>query len=164
MTANRALRRAAAPNVFEAFRTLVYAHGVDRLAPLMGLKVGTLYNKADADDASHHQPTLRDVLLATQISGDMRVVDALCESLGSARFDCAQFETTSDEALLELLADLGTETGEFHRALAEGLRARSFTEQQLRSIRGEAFDIVSALMVLVRRLEDYVDEQPRPLA
>lgn len=163
MTANRALRRAAAPNVFEAFRQVVYGYGVDRLAPLMGLKVGTLYNKADADDASHHQPTLRDVLLATQITGDMRVVDALCESLGSARFDCAQFEGTSDMDLLELLADLGSETGEFHRALADGLAAKRFSPQALASIRGEAFDIVSALMVLVQRLEDYVDDRP-PLA
>lgn len=158
MTANRALRRATAPNVFEAFRQLVYAYGPDKLAPLMGLRIGTLYNKADADDDSHNQPTLRDVLLATQITGDMRVLDALNETFGRAAYDCAQHDHTSDEALLQLLADLGSETGEFHRALAEGLRARRFSLDALRAIRGEAFDIVSALMVLVSRLEAYVDD------
>ena len=63
-------RRGAAPNVFEAFRETVYRHGVEKLAPLIGLRPGTLYNKADADDESHNQPTLRDVVLLTQITRD----------------------------------------------------------------------------------------------
>ena len=50
MPANRAARRGTGGNVFEAFRAAVYAHGVERLAPLMGLRPGTLYNKADAGD------------------------------------------------------------------------------------------------------------------
>lgn len=161
MTANRALRRAMAPNVFEAFRQLVYAYGPEKLAPLMGLRVGTLYNKADADDESHNQPTLRDVLLASQITGDMRVLDALDETFGRAAYDCAQHLDTSDEDLLKLLTDLGSETGEFHRALSLGLRERRFSVNTLRAIRGEAFDIVSALMVLVHRLEAYVDDAPQ---
>ena len=150
-----------APNVFEAFRQLVYAYGPEKLAPLMGLRVGTLYNKADADDESHNQPTLRDVLLASQITGDMRVLDALDETFGRAAYDCAQHLDTSDEDLLKLLTDLGSETGEFHRALSLGLRERRFSVNTLRAIRGEAFDIVSALMVLVHRLEAYVDDAPQ---
>lgn len=158
MTANRALLRAAAPNVFEAFRELVYAADPAKLAPRMGLKVGTLYNKADADDTSHHQPTLRDVVLATQATGNTVVVQALAETFGLATFDCARLEDTSDEDLLLLLTRLGSETGDFHRALQEGLQARRFTPEALRVIRGEAFDMVSALMTLVHRLEGYLDE------
>jgi hypothetical protein len=158
MARNNALRRRLAPDVFQAFREVVYMAGVERLAPLMGYRPGTLYNKADASDDSHNQPTLRDVLLVTQITGDMRVLDALCETFGRAAYDCASHEGTSDEALLELLANLGAESGEFHRELASGLKERRFTEAQLRRIRGEAFDVVSALMTLVHRLEGYVDE------
>lgn len=157
MTRNHALRRRLAPDVFKAFRELVYLHGVERLAPLMGYRPGTLYNKADASDDSHNQPTLRDVLLVTQITGDMRVLDALDETFGRAAYDCASNETTSDEALLELLANLGAESGQFHSELAAGLKQRRFSEEQLGRIRGEAFDMVSALMVLVHRLEGYVD-------
>jgi hypothetical protein len=158
MARNNALRRRLAPDVFQAFREVVYMAGVERLAPLMGYRPGTLYNKADASDDSHNQPTLRDVLLVTQITGDMRVLDALCETFGRAAYDCASHEGTSDDALLELLANLGAESGEFHRELASGLKERRFTEAQLRRIRGEAFDVVSALMTLVHRLEGYVDE------
>lgn len=53
---------------FEAFRQLAYTFGVAELAQHMGLKPGTLYNKADADEETHHQPTLRDVVLATRLT------------------------------------------------------------------------------------------------
>lgn len=157
MAAKHALRRAVAPNVFEAFRDLVYAHGVPDLAGQIGMVPGVLYNKAAAGDDTQHQPTLRDVLLATTVTGDMRVVEALAETFGRATFDCASLSHTSDEALLELVTNLAAENGDFHRELAEGLRAQSFTPAALGRIRGEAFDLVSALMTLVRRLEDLVD-------
>lgn len=158
MPRNHAARRSFAPCVFQSFRELVYSHGVERLAPLMGIRPGTLYNKADAGDDNHNQPTLRDVVLATQATGDMRVVDALNETFGRAAYDCARYETTSDEDLLQLLANLGAESGDFHRALAQGLKQRRFSEAEMGAIRGEAFEMVSALMVLVKRLEAYVDE------
>lgn len=158
MSRNHALRRHVGPDVFEAFRELVLGHGVQVLAPRMGLRPGTLYNKADAGDDTHNQPTLRDVVLVTQLTGDMRVLEALNELFGRASYDCAQHEGATDEALLDLLANLGAESGDFHRELAAGLREQRFTAAALGRIRGEAFDIVSALMVLVRRLEDYVDE------
>jgi hypothetical protein len=158
MSAKHALRRAMAPNVFEAFRELVHAHDVPTLAARMGMQPGTLYNKAAAGDETHHQPTLRDVLLATTATGDLRVVQALAQTFGLATYDCASHATASDEALLELLTSLASQNGEFHRALGDALRLRRFSEGALRAIRGEAYDIVSALMTLVQRLEDYVDD------
>jgi hypothetical protein len=143
---------------FEAFRDLCYLYGVPKLAGEMGTKPGTLYNKADADDNSHNQPTLRDVVLATRLSGDMRVLDALEEMFGRAAFDVSNMAHKSDQALLELIACLGKESGEFHGALHSALLQRKFTPSELTRIRGEAFDIVGALMTVVARLEGLVDE------
>lgn len=146
-------------NPFEAFRTLVYRHGVADLAPLMGMKTGTLYNKADADLESHAQPTLRDVVLATQLTGDLRVVDALNERFGRAAFDLRSQQTVSDAALLELIARLGAENGDFHRAMYEALVQHRFTPEGMARIRAEAYDVAAALMTLVHRLEGLVDGQ-----
>lgn len=145
-------------NVFEAFRQLAYAHGVPELAKAMGIKPGTLYNKADADEETHHQPTLRDIVLATELTADMRVLDALDEQFGRAAFDVRPMAHVSDEALLELLTRLGSETGEFHAALHMALIDKKFTPLVLHQVRAEAFDMVSALMTLVHRLEGLVDE------
>lgn len=143
---------------FEAFRQLVYTAGVPELAVQMGLKPGTLYNKADADEETHHQPSLRDVVLATRLTGDMRVVDALNEHFGRAAFDVTPHMGLSDEALLELFLTLGKEVGEFHGVSRSALLDRNFNRQSMNVIRAEAFDMVSALMTLVNRLEGLLDE------
>jgi regulatory protein CII len=151
-----ALEQPATP--FEAFRDLCYVYGVPKLAGEMGMKPGTLYNKADADDDSHNQPNLRDVVLATRLSGDMRVLDALEQMFGRAAFDVSNMAMKSDEALLELITCLGKESGEFHGALHRALLQRKFTPADLGRIQAEAFDMVSALMTVLSRLEGLVDD------
>ena len=87
------------------------------------------------------------------------MVDALAETFGLATFDAHAYTDTSDEALLELVTKLGRESGEFHGAVHDALKARRFEPQQMRLIRAEALDMVSALMTLLSRLESYVDAQ-----
>ena len=89
------------------------------------------------------------------------MVDALNETFGRAAFDCLSMGGASDEELLQLLAKLGKENGEFHAALADGLSDRLFSRERMDALRREALDVVSALMTLLRRLETYVDEGPR---
>lgn len=144
-------------NAFEAFRQLAYTHGVVELATQMGLKPGTLYNKADADEDTHHQPTLRDVILATRMTGDMRVLDALNESFGRAAFDISNMDDRSDDALLELFTDYGSENGEFCQALGAALRGKRFTADAYVLIESEAMDVIAALMTIVTRVKGLVD-------
>lgn len=145
-------------NPFEAFRQLVYLHDVKNLAAHLGMKLGTLYNKADADVHSHNQPTLRDVVALTQLTGDFRVLDALNEMFGRAAFDVSPHVQVSDSALLELLTTLGIENGDFHKALHDALVDGKFSKAELQAIRGAAFDMVSALMTAVHRAEGLLDE------
>ena len=160
-----ALQRRHALDVFEAFHQAVILSGdVPGLAARMGVRPGTLYNKAEAGDDSHNQPTLRDVVLVTEITGDMRVVQALAATFGLATFDTTAQAQATDEELLTLLADMGAETGQFHAALAEGLRKQRFSLAQMAHIRREAMDVVAALMTVLPRLEDYVDDAAQPQA
>ncbi|MGE0350933.1 phage regulatory CII family protein [Hydrogenophaga sp.] len=147
-----------AANPFEAFRNVVYLHDVPTLASDMGMRPGTLYNKADADHDSHNQPTLRDVVMVTRLSGDMRILDALNEMFNRAAFDVAPYACASDAALLELITKMGVESGEFHAAVRQALLAKKFTAPDLQRIREEAFDLVGALMTLVARVEGLLDE------
>jgi len=145
-------------NPFEAFRQLCYSAGVVELAQQMGLKPGTLYNKADSDEDTHHQPSLRDVVLATRLTNDMRVLDALNKHFGRAAFDITQMGHLSDDALLDLMCSLGTETGEFYAAMRDGLADKRFTAQDYVLAEAEAFHMVSALMTLLGRLKGLIDE------
>lgn len=143
---------------YEAFRKLVYSHGVPHMARVLALKTGSLYNKADSDIESPAQPTLRDLILSASSTDDYTVLDALDEMFGRVAFDTRGHEQKSDGALLELVTELGRENGEFHTALHDALLSKKFNTQQLNLIRAEAFDMVRALMTLVHRVEGLVDE------
>lgn len=160
MKTKRAMGKAGPASVMQAFRELVYMgkDDVPQLAEFLGYRVGTLYNKADGGDEAHHKPTVLDLIRVTTYRQDLRAIHALAAMFDLACFDVAQFDCTSDEDLLALLTRLGAENGEFHNALHKGLAARRFSREAARQIRAEAFDVVTALMTLLRRLEDLVDD------
>lgn len=143
---------------FEAFRVVCATYGVKEMAERIGIKPGTLWNKCDADVESHHQPTLRDVIAVTRESGDMRVLDSL-----NRLFDRASYDVTpgaaSDEALLELLCKVGSDSGALHSAVGVALSDGHFSQQNLLDVRAEAFDLVSSVLCFVQRLEGLVDDK-----
>lgn len=160
MTARRpsALVKAAASNEvpvspFEAFRLVVYTHGVEQLAGRLGMNRGTLYNKADADVESHAQPTLRDVIAVTRETGDTRVLDSLDRLFSRVAVDMTPHAPASDEALLDLLCRVGTEQGAMFSALHAALQDGNFSHEEVARVRAEAFDLVSAVLAFVQRLE-----------
>jgi hypothetical protein len=142
----------------EAFREVVYGFGVKALAAQLVMKPGTLYNKADADGDSHHQPTLRDVIAVTQITGDCRILDSLDRMFNRAAYDVTQGIEVSDAALLELLCRVGSENGAMQKALNDGLSDGRFTREELAAVKGEAFDLITAVLTFVHRLEGLVDD------
>ena len=142
---------------FDAFRAVATAYGVKDLAERLSMKPGTLWNKVDADVESHHQPTLRDVIAVTRETRDMRILDSL-----NRLFDRAAYDVTpgaaSDAALLELLCNVGSDSGELHAAVARALKDGRFSVAELQCVRTEALDLVSAVLAFVQRLEGLVDE------
>ena len=142
---------------FEAFRLVCATYGVKEMAERTGMKPGTLWNKCDADVESHHQPTLRDVIAVTRESGDLRVLDSLNRLFDRASYDAAP-GVASDEALLELLCTVGSDSGHLHAAVARALGDGRFTPQDLADVRTEAFDLVASVLCFVQRLEGLVDD------
>ncbi len=149
---------AVASNPQLAFRDVAYRFGVKDLAALMVMKVGTLYNKCDADEDSHNQPTLRDVVRVTQLTGDTSILDSLDRMFNRAAYDVTPGLAVSDEAILELLCKVSSEHGDIHRALAKSLAKKRFDRQDLQGVRAEVFELVTAVLTFLQRLEGLVDE------
>ena len=53
---------------------------------------------------------------------------------------------------------MGGENGEMHKALSTALADSQFTRADLRLVRAEAYDLVTAVLNLVQRLEGLVDD------
>lgn len=145
------------PSPQDAFRAVVRQFGVEAMAAELLMVEGTLHNKCNADEDSHHKPTLQDVVNVTRVSGDKRILESL-----DRMFDRAGYELSagpvSDEALLELLARVGSESGAMHHALLSGLQDKRFSLADLQLVRGEAFDLINAVLNFMQRLEGLVDD------
>jgi hypothetical protein len=142
----------------EAFRIVVHEFGVKKLAEILLMKPGTLYNKADADAGSHHQPTLRDIVDVTRATGDCRVLDSLDRLFNRAAYDLTPGMYVSDEALLELLCRVNSDNGAMHRTLKSGLEDGRFTREELSAVRSEAFELITSVLTFLHRLEGMVDD------
>lgn len=149
---------AAASNPQQAFRDLVYRFGVKDMAAKLVMKVGTLYNKCEADQDSYNQPTLRDLVMVTQISADTSVLDSLDQMFNRAAYDVTPGLPVSDQAILELLCKVGSEHGDIHKAVGKALANTRFTAKDLRAVRSEVFELVTAVLAFLQRLEGLVDD------
>lgn len=150
--------RAAVPeNPQDAFRQVVYSFGVTELASQLMMNVGTLHNKCNADDDSHHKPTLRDVVNVTRATGDTRILESLDRMFGRAGYDVAP-GPVCDVALMELLCKVGSEQGAMHQAVLAGLQDERFTNVEMQAVRAEAFDVINAILSFVQRMEGLVDD------
>ncbi|MBI5922554.1 MAG: phage regulatory CII family protein [Betaproteobacteria bacterium] len=69
-------------DVLDAVYQFVRRHKAEWLSKKTGTPAGTIWNKANPHDTSHHKPTLSDVLVWSQIAGDYSIVQSLCRALG----------------------------------------------------------------------------------
>lgn len=143
---------------FEAFRLAVYRFGVVELAAELGYRPGTLYNKADADADSHAQPTLRDVVQVTRLTGDHSILDSLDRMFGRAAYDLDPDLPLSDEALLELLCHVGREQGELFGAVTKALEDKRMSRRDVEMVRIEAHELICAVLAFTHRMEGLCDE------
>lgn len=142
-----------AESPYEAFKRLAYTFGVDELSQLMGCKKGTLYNKADADIETAHQPNLHDVIVITRATGDFSVIEALERQFGRVGYSCTEGGASNDAALLELICTVGSKNGKMHQALSAALEDGNFEDAEIDQVLHECFDLVQATLCFAQRIK-----------
>lgn len=105
----------------DAFYRVVHDHGVEKLAGKMGLSPGVLYNKANPSDEHGNKPTLADGVVASVVSGDDRIAQAFCHTLGGIFVRLPDLSGLTTDALVLHLTEIGAEGGDFYRAIHEAL-------------------------------------------
>lgn len=145
-------------DVNDAVYRTVHDFGVERLAALTGTPAGTIYNKANQHDSSHHKPTLADAVIWQVLSSDFRILQAMGRALGHVCVRVPDVAQASDQALLELVAKVGAEEGAFFRAIQEGLADRRFTRGEFLRIRRDGFTAIAAIVEASARIEGLIDD------
>ena len=135
------------------YRTVHNGHprGAVGLAPLVGMKSGTLNNKADP--AHDSELTLRESLPIMRTTFDYQVLATLATAVDHAVIPLGDFSTTSDSELLDLYAKyhakVGSAAGTVSQALADG----KITRAEVREVRRAFICAARANLAFVARLE-----------
>jgi len=147
-------------DVFDAFNRVVhdYPEGVAKLASRMAMSPGVLYNKANNNESAHHKPTLGDAVLASLATNDHRILHAFASTVGEVCFPLPDLSKVSDSALLELVANIGAEGGDFYRAINEGLAENGYTRREHARVKAESHEFIAAICEAVARLEGLIDD------
>lgn len=117
--------RAAIPkDVQDAFYRVVHDFGVEKLAGMMGMSPGVLYNKANSNqnENNHNKPTLADCVIVTHLTGDKRIAQAFAHSVGGVFYQLPDLSQISSDALLLHILSIETEGGDFYLAVSDALK------------------------------------------
>jgi len=135
-----------------------YPGGAQSLAPRIGIASPRVLDNKVNPNSAHHKLTLDEAVAATDMSGDLRVLQAWaahCGQLLVPVFD----GLASDEALLDtyttLIRELGEFSGVFHDAIADG----EITRREFDLMKAELHDFFTAGESLLLRAEQLVVDQ-----
>lgn len=150
-----------ATNVLEAFREscFKYPDGVPELAALLGMSPAMLYNKANANDASH-PPTLADAVQVIRETGNPLIAQAMAHVANGAFLPLDRSGGTSNDEMLLMVARWMREQGRFFEHFDSALLDGEITAKERHELTLQAHRVVTACLDLVARIES--SERGRP--
>lgn len=119
--------------------------GIPAVAAKIGMKPGVLYNKLQGDETSYHRLHVQDLQLVVIVTGDLRPLQALARTLNCVCIPVPDMTHLSDAALIELLARVSEEGGDYHRALRRALEKGGIDAKELALLTREKFEWVGAI-------------------
>lgn len=146
-------------DVQDAFYRVVHDFGVEKLAGMMGMSPGVLYNKANANDSSHHKPSMADCIVITHLTGDKRIVQAFAHSAGGLFHQLPDLSKLSTDALLMQILKIEHEGGDFYLAINESLELdNKISGAEYVRIEHEAHEFLAAIFEGLARLKEMSGE------
>ena len=138
---------AAARAICEQFDGGVHnGGGIPKVAELVGTTPGVLYNKLSGAEGAHHKLTVLDMQLIYLATGRIEHLQAQARGMDCVAFPVPDFSKCSDQALLDLLAKVHEESGQYHGCLRAALSDGEITHGELAQLEREVFEWIGAIV------------------
>jgi hypothetical protein len=139
-------------DVSDAVYRVVHDFGVMKLAALTGTSPGTISNKANPNEQTHHKPTLADGIVWSLLTGDDRIAEAFCQTLGGVFVPLRDQAQQSDAALLDLILERDASLGVFASTVGRALADGDVTKAEFDLITADAYALCADVLTLMYRL------------
>lgn len=145
-------------DVCDAAHLIAHHHpgGVAALAARMGVNAGTLQNKLNPNNSSHHL-TLKESVLLQQAAGNAAVLHAMAQQLG---YTCERATPAQDAGdPVEAFMALAMAHADFTRAVADALHGKAaVSKNELRRATDMANELIGKVGALVSTLAKRVPQ------
>lgn len=130
--------------------------GAKALAAKANMNAGTLQHKVNPTMDTHHL-TVKEAITLMLISGDYRLLHALCHELDHACLCAKQYAGMADAEFLNHFSHAVSEFGDMARAIHGALDDGKITASEVRAVRRETLEAISAMASIPARLEAMSD-------
>jgi hypothetical protein len=130
--------------------------GVPALAVRMGMSANTLQHKLSLTNSTHHL-TLREAIALQHISGDKRIVQAMCGALGGVFVD---MEADSSHTTMEQVMRMAKEFGEVLGAVNDAVVDGRVTPNEMHRCERQAAELIGALNGVLVTVRGMVPQGP----
>lgn len=133
-----------------------YPGGCEALAPRLGMTPGVLRNKANRNNPAN-KPLLEDVDKVTGLTGDMRIIHALCARHGGVFVQVGGDVPSGDLAVLELVTHVWRSQGDVGRAVDETLADGRVDIRELQRVEEAAFELHRHVQQMIQRMREMAE-------
>jgi len=128
-----------------------YPGGAPSLAPRVGIASPKVLDNKVAPGSYHHKLTLNEAVKITDLSGDLRILNAWNAHCGC--FTVPMFDgLASDMALLDAFTSAIKEMGDVSAEMQRTLEDGRVTQAEVDTVEREAMEACEAVLTLVHRL------------
>ena len=136
-----------------------YPGGVVALAARMGLNANTLQHKLNPNSPGHHF-YLADAELATALTGDAEIAQALALACGHVCVPVMPYTSLAGVELASRVAKLGAEFGDMMRATLDAVADNRVTSRELAEYDDQFNDFLAAAVALRADLAKMIPRHP----
>ncbi len=144
-------------DVFAALRGAADDFGIRKLATLMDVAQGTLYNKLNPNDSSaHHKPTVSDLIQIVSHTHNTAPIESLSALFGGVFYRLPSMTHYTNEDLLALVNHAGAQVGAVHDVMAEAMADLVVTPAEFKRFQEQTHRTIAAFMELKARFRTLV--------
>ncbi|MEK6291080.1 MAG: phage regulatory CII family protein [Paraburkholderia tropica] len=128
-----------------------YPGGTESLAPRLGMSGALLRNKVNQNNTTHHL-TLAEAVRMSQITGDVRIAEAIANELGYALVETPRMEECSDAAIVELMGEAWSTHGLVGTEICKTLEDGRVEHKEVERVEHRIFKHAQVLFNIAARL------------
>ncbi|MDR8398254.1 phage regulatory CII family protein [Paraburkholderia sp. USG1] len=128
-----------------------YPGGTESLAPRLGMSGAVLRNKVNPNNTTHHL-TLAEAVRMSQITGDIRIAEAIANELGYALIQTPRMEDCNDAAIVELMGAAWATHGDVGKEICKTLEDGRVETKEVERVESRIYAHAQVLFNISARL------------